>query len=334
MTVTIRHAGLVAILHQPQIPTGRGPRRHRLLELPHARHPDDGAADGLLPHTPAHRHAGVDRQAAPLPQRVLDGDLLEPLAAAGGALLAQRHASGAQALGRRVPALLGPGRDAGRQQAHGEDAGVEDDVDAGAAEARQGFGGGEDGVLHGKVRVAEDGVDGAARGGGDGLGELQQAGHGVARDADVADQALGLEGAEGAEPGQDVGRGDELDVVEVRQVEVGGAQALEAAVDGGGDGGGRVVKRRGADAPGLADEEVRVAGPGGGGERVAQEELGGAVVGRCVKGADAQVEGAGDDGASRHRGRVSDVLGVEGGGAEDHGREDGGEGRAVATAVY
>lgn len=60
---------------------------------------------------------------------------------------------------------------------------------------------------------------------------------------------------------------------------------------------------------------------GGGFERGAQQGFGGPVVGGCVEGVDAEVEGASDDLVGGQGEGVFVVLVVEGCGAADEGRE-------------
>ncbi len=255
-----------------------------------------------------------------------------------------------------LPAVgLGVGRDAPRgEQAHAQHARVEHDVDARGPEPRERagraapppvhLGRAERPVLHGEVAVAHDGVEGLAGLAEDQLGEVAEHGHGEAADADVAQEAvLVAQAAQLAHGGEDLGGGDELDVVGVDEVEVGGVEAPEAAQDRVADVGGGVVELLAGDAgdaAGLGDDAEAVAGHGeglrvgrggggvrDGGQGGAEERLGRAVVRGRVEGGDAELDRARDDASVGHLRRVADVLVVEGRRAEDQRRQGRVEGR-------
>ena len=116
-----------------------------------------------------------------------------------------------------------------------------------------------------------------------------------------------------------------VDEVEVRRV-----QTIEGALDAGADARRGVVEVCGSHAARLCDEEEGGAwrGVGDSRESGAEEEFGGAVVGGCVEGVEAEREGAGDDGGGGHGLGVGYVLVVESGGADDERGKDGGEGRS------
>lgn len=86
-----------------------------------------------------------------------------------------------------------------------------------------------------------------------------------------------------------------------------------------------IVELAAGDAPDFCEDVVgfaRVRGRAGV-ERGAEQGFGGAVVGRGVEGADAEVEGAADDGGGGDGGDGGVVLGVEGCGAADERGEGG-----------
>ncbi|CAH0056058.1 unnamed protein product [Clonostachys solani] len=286
-----------------------------LVQLRNAGHAHDAdahpsrAPDAALPLVRDGRRAELGAYPGPVVHRPPDGHLLEVLPLRLGDL---RQTITCAAELRR------------RRETHAEHAGVGDDVDAGVGEALEELGVAEAGVLDAEVAVGLDGVDGLAGLPVDHLGEGGEHVDGVAADADVAEDAiLVAQPAELCDGGEDLARGDELGVVGVDEVEVGGAQAVQAAVDGGADGDGRVVKGLGVDAAGLCEEEVGGARGLDGLEGVAEEVLGGAVVGGRVEGSDAVGEqGLADDGDVGHVRGIGVVLRVEGGRAEDQRRQD------------